>query len=139
MMLKDPFPNIPFDPSLKWFIGVFDVYDREQDLGKELDKYNPNEHADREELIKNYALSLDYLSYRHKYALVEALKCCLSDKHYDFQSLFKIGEGEAASWPRSEWYNLEKPRDFLADAYQFARIIWMEDLQKASLEDPSTW
>jgi hypothetical protein len=40
-MLKDPFLNEPFDPSLKWFIGVFDVYDREQDLGLAMEKLNP--------------------------------------------------------------------------------------------------
>ncbi|WP_219268571.1 hypothetical protein [Pseudomonas sp. Xaverov 259] len=138
-MLKDPFLNEPFNPSLKWFIGVFDVYDREQELGEELEKYNPNEKGDREKLIKTYALSLDYLSYRHKYALIQYLKECLNDKTYDFQSLFEINEDEAASWPRAEWYELENPKDFLDEIYQLAHIAWKNDLQKASLEAPSTW
>ncbi|KAF2406550.1 MULTISPECIES: hypothetical protein [Pseudomonas] len=138
-MLKDPFLNEPFDPNLKWLIGVFDVYDREHELGKELEKYNPNEKLSREVLIRNHALNLDYLSYRHKFALIQALKSSLDAENYDFQSLFTIGEDEAASWPRAEWYELESPRDFLNDVYQLAQIIWKDDLQKASLEDQSTW
>lgn len=138
-MLKNPFLNEPFDPSLKWFIGVFDVYDQEQELGVELEKYNPNEKNDREILIKTHALNLSYLSYRHKYVLIKALKRRLDDENYDFQSLFDINEDEAASWPREEWYKLENPRDFLVDVYQLAQISWKDDLQKASLEDPSTW
>lgn len=139
MMLKDPFLNCPFDPSLQWFIGVFDVYDREEDLGLELEKYNPNEKIDREKLIRNYALNLDYLSYRHKFTLIKTLKNNLSNENYDFQRLFEINEDQAASWPRAEWYKLDNPRDFLNEIYLQAQIIWKEELQKASLEDPSTW
>ena len=138
-MLRDPFLNEPFDPNLKWFIGVFDVYDREQSLGKVLEKYNPNKKVDREVLIKNYALNLNYLTYRHRYVLLKALKSNLSDESYDFQSLFEISEEDASSWPRAEWYELESPRDFLLDIYVLAQILWKDDLQKASQEDPSTW
>jgi len=138
-MLKDPFLNEPFDPSLMWFIGVFDVYDREQELGLELEKYNPNEKADRYDLIKNHALNLSYLSYRHKYTLIKTLELSLNDENYNFQNLFEINEDEAASWPRSEWYELDSPRDFLKDIFLLAQIIWKDDLQKASLEDQSTW
>jgi hypothetical protein len=138
-MLKDPFLNEPFDPSLKWFIGVFDVYDREQDLGLAMEKLNPNEKTDREALIKNYALQLNYLSYRHKYVLIKALENSLNDEKHDFQSLFEIREDDSASWPREEWYELESPRDFLLDVYLLAQFEWKDDLQKASLEDQSTW
>lgn len=138
-MLKDPFLNEPFDPSLTWLIGVFDVYDREQDLGIELEKYNPNNKTDREELIKRYALSVSYLSYRHKYVLIENLKSKLGDENYNFQSLFEIGENDAGSWPRAEWYDLDDPKDFLRDIYYLAQDVWKEDLQKASIEDQSTW
>ncbi|WP_177464480.1 MULTISPECIES: hypothetical protein [unclassified Pseudomonas] len=138
-MLKDPFLNEPFDPSLMWFIGVFDIYDREQELGTELEQYDPNKKADREELIKKYALNLSYLSYRHKYVLIESLKAKLNDQNYNFKSLFEIGEDEAGSWPRAEWYELHDPRGFLKGIYIIAQEVWKEDLQKASLEDPATW
>ena len=138
-MLKNPFLNQSFDPNLKWFIGVFNIYDREEELGAELEKYNPNNRMDREELIKNYALDLSYLSYRHKHALIKSLECSLNDKNYNFQKLFEINDDESASWPRAEWYELENPREFLHEIYLLAQFFWKDDLQKAALEDPSTW
>lgn len=138
-MLKDPFLNEPFDPSLKWFIGVFDVYDREQELGARLQKYNPNDKNDREVLIKNYALDLPYLTYRHKYLLIKKLEEHLTEENYDFQNLFEINDDETSSWPRAEWYNLESPRNFLEAVYLVAQNAWQDDLEKASFEDPSTW
>ncbi|AZE67647.1 hypothetical protein SAMN05216475_1695 [Pseudomonas synxantha] len=138
-MLKDPFLNEPFDPSLMWFIGTFDIYDREQGLGMELAQYDPNKKSDRKKLIINYALNLKYLSYRHKHALIESLKNKLKDEKYNFDKLFEIDENETGSWPRAEWYALDDPRGFLMDIYILAQAVWKEDLQKASLEDPSTW
>ncbi|WP_310650425.1 hypothetical protein [Pseudomonas sp. FW300-N1B4] len=128
-----------FDAGLMWFIGRFDVYDREETLGAELVIYNPNDKFDRAELIKRYALDLGCISYRHKLVLVESLANKLGDRNYDFQSLFDIDEGEAASWPRGEWYELESPREFLQHVYTLAREVWKEELLKASLEDRTTW
>lgn len=139
MMLRDPFLGEKFEPDLMWFIGVLDVYDREETYGAELVVYDPNDRDDRVELIKKYCLNLDYLSYRHRFLLVENLAAKLNDQNYDFQHLFEIDENEASSWPRSEWYELESPRGFLQDVYTLAIEIWKEDLLKASLEDHKTW
>ena len=138
-MLKDPFLNEPFDPSLMWFIGTFDIYDREQELGMELAQYDPNNKTDRKNLIINYALNLKYISYRHKHVLIESLKNKLKDEKYNFDNLFEIDENETGSWPRAEWYALDDPRGFLMEIYILAQAVWKEDLQKASLEDQSTW
>lgn len=138
-MLLDPFLNEEFRPDLMWFIGVFGVYDREETLGAELEVYDPNDSGDRAELIKKYSLNLDYLSYRHKFVLVESLADRLNDESYDFQNLFDIDEEEAASWPRGEWYELENPREFLQHVYTLAQEVWKDDLLKASLENRSAW
>ncbi|MCU0122175.1 hypothetical protein N8H74_28310 [Pseudomonas sp. B2M1-30] len=138
-MLKDPYLNEEFEPSLMWFIGVLDVYDREETRGLALEVYNPNDAGDREVLIREYCLNLPYLSYRHKLVLVEALQEKLSDLTYDFQLLFEIDEYEAASWPRGEWDSLENPRFFFQDLYDLALEVWEPDLTKASMEDRSTW
>ncbi|WP_260961278.1 hypothetical protein [Pseudomonas citri] len=138
-MLKDPFLNEKFVPDPMWIIGQFDVYDREETRGALLEVYNPNDKRDRSELIVKYGLDLEFLSYRHKYVLVEFLKEALNDENFDFQNLFEIDEDCAMSWPRGEWYNLENPREFLQDVFVLAKETWKDDLQKASLEDPSTW
>lgn len=138
-MLRDPFLDENFEPDLMWFIGVFDVYDHEETCGAELVVYDPNDSDDRAELIRRYCLNLDYLSYRHKFVLVEYLAHKLNDENYDFQQLFDIDEDVAASWPRGEWYELENPREFLQDVYALAQEVWKDDLHKASLEDQSRW
>ncbi|MDR6609092.1 hypothetical protein [Pseudomonas synxantha] len=139
MMLRDPFVDEEFEPDLMWFIGAFNVYDREETRGIELEVYDPNDKSDRAELIKGYSLNLGCLSYRHKLLLVEALAEKLSEEDYDFQALFDIDEREAASWPRGEWYELDDPREFLQDVYSWAQEIWRDDLLKAKLEDRATW
>ena len=55
-MLKDPFLKKHFEPSLTWFIGMFDVYDREETRGVELGVYNPDDPVDREILVRKYCL-----------------------------------------------------------------------------------
>ncbi|TFH81517.1 hypothetical protein E4J90_07980 [Pseudomonas kribbensis] len=139
MMLKDPYLNERFEPRFTWFIGVFDVYDREETRGLELAVYNPNIPEDREILIRKYCLNLPYLSYRHKLVLVEALKVALDDSSYDFSSLFYIDECETSSWPRGEWYALDSSRCFFKEVYRLAGDIWREDLELAASEDRSTW
>ena len=139
MMLKDPFVNERFEPDLMWFVGVFDVYDREESKGVELEVYDPNDQADRNILIKKYCLNQPYLSYRHKLALIENLEVVLKDPSFNFQMIFEIDECEANSWPREEWYSLESPRCFFQDIYQLAKEIWKEDLLMAASEDKSAW
>lgn len=138
-MLKNPFVNEEFVPDLMWFIGQFDVYDREETLGVILGGYNPDDEHDRLVLIVKYGLDLECLSYRHKYVLMSFLENKLNDPDFNFQCLFEIDEDCAGSWPRGEWYNLKDPRGFLQDVYILAKQIWKEDLQRAALEDPSTW
>lgn len=138
-MLKHPFLKEEFSPDLMWFVGQFDMYDREETLGAMLETYNPDDEHDRLELIRKYGLDLEFLSYRHRYVLLSFLKEKLNDPTFDFQSVFDIEEDCAGSWPRGEWYNLECPKDFFKDVYVLAKEKWKEDLQKAALEDPSSW
>ncbi|CAN1603376.1 hypothetical protein [Pseudomonas mediterranea] len=137
-MLKNPFLNEEFLPDLMWFIGQFDVYDREEARGVALGGYDPNDKHDRSELIVRYALDLACLSYRHKHVLVAFLEKALKDPNYNFQALFEIDEDCAGSWPRGEWYNLDNPREFLQDVFVLAKEVWGADLKKAAQEALST-
>jgi hypothetical protein len=60
-MLLDPFVNEQFEPDLMWFIGGFNVYDREETRGVELEIYDPNNKSDRAELIKKIQLEFRVL------------------------------------------------------------------------------
>ena len=131
--------SIPFDASLRYFVGAFDIYDREETKGKELYAYNPNNEEDREHLIIKYCLDPHTrYSYRHKYKLIENLVTALNTENFDFGSFFEDDPDEHSSmaWDETE---IADPRGFFADIYRLANEVWKEDLQKASLEDPATW
>lgn len=131
--------HIPFDASLFYFVGIFDIYDQEETKGKELCRYDPNDKKDREVLIIKYCLDPhSKLSYRHRYKLVESLSLALDSENFDFHSFFEDDPEEYSTmaWDETE---ITDPRGFFAEIYRIANEVWKDDLQKASLEDQSTW
>ncbi|WP_342307829.1 hypothetical protein WLF14_18045 [Pseudomonas fluorescens] len=131
--------HIPFDASLYYFVGVFDIYDREETKGEELAHYNPNNNKDREALILKYCLDpSSKLSYRHRYKLMENLLSALKTENFNFHSYF---ENDPEKYSTMAWDETEiaDPRGFFVDIYRLASDAWKDDLQKASLEDQSEW
>jgi len=138
-MLKCPFTSIPYTPNIAHILGALSIYDLEDTIGKELRKYDPNNKTDRETIISSFILKeLIYLSYRHRFILISALKEALEKSDFDFAKEFESDHEEhiTMAWDETE---IENPRGFFADIYRLANEIWKDDLQKASLEDPSTW
>lgn len=108
-------------------------------MGEKLWQYNPNDVQDREKIIREYIISsLRYLSYRHRFVLLEALKKSLLDVDLDFSVLFgsNYDEHTAIAWEADE---IDSPRKFFEDIYRIANEVWMNDLIKASAEDKLTW
>ncbi|MCF5724156.1 hypothetical protein [Pseudomonas syringae] len=139
MLFHPSSSHIPFDASLNYFVGIFDIYDREDTKGEELAHYNPNDVKDRENLILKYCLDpYKQLSYRHKHKLMESLSSALNTENFNFHSYFEDDPEEcsAMAWDETE---IADPRGFFADIYRLANEVWKDDLQKANLEDPSTW
>jgi hypothetical protein len=139
MLFHPSSEHIPFDASLSYFVGIFDIYDREETKGKTLTQFNPNENEDREALILEYCLDpYNKLSYRHRYKLMEELLRALNTENFNFHSYF---EDDPEAYSKMAWDETEiaDPRGFFADIYRLANEAWKDDLQKASLEDPSTW
>ena len=138
-MLKHPFLNRPYHPKLRYFLGPFDIYDREETLGEELATYDININTDRERLIKKYIIDRNTdLNYRHRKVLVDHLSATLYDDTYDFTQVLRQAPGFYCSLPWG-WSNMVNPRGFFEDIYRLTHDWWKEDLQKASLEDQSTW
>ena len=138
-MIKDPYLDQPYAPTVRELIGDFDIYDREHTLGLELDKYDINLSADRRMLARNYILvSYDFLSYRHKFLLVAVLKSALKDEFYDFKALLEH-DCESTNLFPGGWDEMKNPRAFFEDIYSVLSDEWKGQLLKASLEDQSTW
>jgi hypothetical protein len=136
-MFIDPETHKPYLPSPAYFLCCFDVYDREETLGEELEKYDPNVAADREVLIIKYCMPMKR-SYRHKFLLVECLQFALENDGYDFESLFQYDPEVCSSFPDG-WDEMDNSRVFFEDVYRLAMIYWAEDLTMASLEDRTKW
>ena len=79
-----------------------------------------------------------YLSYRHRFALISALRDTLNRPDFDFSKEFEsdYDEYRTMAWNETE---IADPRGFFADIYRLANEVWKDDLQKASLEDQSAW
>ena len=115
------------------------IYDLEETKGEALWKYDPNDIDEREIIIKNFILKeLMYLSYRHRFVLISILQDALNTPDFDFVKEFESNYDEyiTIAWDETE---INDPRGFFADIYRLANEVWKDDLQKASLEDPSTW
>jgi hypothetical protein len=139
MLFHPSSEHIPFDADLNYFVGAFDIYDREKTKGKVLACFNPNEHKDRETLILDHCLDpLNKLSYRHRYKLVANLLRALNTEDFHFAYYF---EDDPDAYSKMAWDETEiaDPRGFFADIYRLAIEVWKDDLRKASLEDQSTW
>ena len=139
MMLRNPFVDKDFEPTLLYWLGGISIFDREETLGEALWVYNPNENADREKIIRMFLLSkLAYLPYRHRFLMFKILGDALAQSDFDFSKKFESDHDDPRilAWDETE---IENPRGFFEDIYRLARDEWKDDLHKASLEDQSTW
>jgi len=136
-MYIDPETSKPYLPTPAYFLCCFDIYDREETLGVELEKYNPNIVVDREKLILKYCMPMNR-SYRQKFLLVECLKRALEDERYDFRSLFQYDPEAYCLFPDG-WDEMVDSRVFFEDIYRIAMIEWDAELRKAGLEDQAAW
>ncbi|RLU04666.1 hypothetical protein CS078_22815 [Pseudomonas prosekii] len=138
-MLMWPKFNTPFEPTLFYWLGGISVFDREETIGAALWVYNPNEQLDRERIIKDFILTrFDHLSYRHRFLLFKILEDSLSQTDFDFLTQFEGDEDTNTylAWDETE---IDDPRGFFEDIYELASEMWKEDLDKANLEDKTTW
>jgi len=136
-MLIDSDTQQPYIPTPSYFLGNFDIYDREHTLGVELEKYDPNNPKDRQELILKYCLHRSE-TYRHRFLLYKCLEEALQDENYDFQSLLQYDPEAYSAFPYG-WDEMEDTKVFFENIFRIVAIEWKEDIDKASNEDQSTW
>ncbi|APC16336.1 hypothetical protein BLL42_11580 [Pseudomonas frederiksbergensis] len=138
-MLKWPMYDLPFEPTLLYWLGGISIFDREETLGEALWEYNPNDKLDREKIIRFFLLTdLEYLPYRHRFLMFRILEDALKLSDFDFSTQFEsdYDANTSMAWDETE---IDDPRGFFEDIYRLASEEWKDDLHKASLEDPSTW
>ncbi|MGC6369129.1 hypothetical protein [Pseudomonas sp. K2I15] len=138
-MLKIPFIDAPYEPKLSHILGALSIYDQEETKGEALWQYNPNNPGDREKIIRSFILNdLTYLTYRHRFVLISILKEALENPSSDFSKEFESNheKHKIMAWDETE---IDDPRVFFEEIYKLASDEWKQELQKASMEDQSTW
>jgi hypothetical protein len=134
-MLLDPYLKKPYVPRLSYLVGFFEVYDREETLGEELCKYDPNNPTDRDLLIRRYCLKRNsWENFRHRQAQFDLLEEALTDPDFDFASIWEDeeDENELWTWP-CNWPEIADPRALFQAIRDVATELWHEDLQRSSL------
>ena len=122
--------NTPYTPNISHILGALSIYDLEDTVGKELWKYDPNNEKDREKIIISFVLKdLMYLSYRHRFVLMAALRDVLDKPDFDFSKKFESDYDEyiTMAWDEIE---IADPRGFFADIYRLASEVWKTTSKK---------
>lgn len=115
--------------------GSLSTYDREDTLGEELGRYDPDNQYDREFIIINYCLVLGVsFTYRHKHLLFRCLEDALADERYNFDRYFEHDLEGTTSFP----WDVQGARVFFEEILRLVRICWKSDLEKSASEDPKS-
>jgi hypothetical protein len=134
--LNHPQSNIQFKATPAFFIGPFDVYDREESIGRDLNTYDPNDPVQLQRLFDVYffpSWTENGATVAHKRALAEALIAALRDPHYNFADLLK-DDSDHFSLP-STW-EFRDPRQFFYGAYLALVFHWSDELLAAGFSLP---
>jgi hypothetical protein len=117
-------------------LAGLEIYDREEERGEVLRKYSPNLCLERYEIINKFVLrELEYLSYRHRFALFKVLERTLADSGFDFSTQFEsdCDEYHAVAWDETE---IENPRGLFEDIYRLearsGKMIFIRPASKIS-------
>lgn len=119
-------PNVPskvFEPTPRFFLRYFDIYDREETLGEELAQYDPMKYEDLESLMyKYFVIELSYEKYTnaHKKALLKSLKESLDNPSFNFNELVEDDHDECFSFP----WEISDARKFFTNIYKIISKYW---------------
>lgn len=136
MPLLYPKSGIPFVPSPRLLLGVFDVYDREEELERVLGGFNPNAEDQVATLLERFFFpafnEANGYTAAHKSALLASIRQALSDSSFNFHSLLQPAEnGDTFCLPRS-WANAD-PRAFVQYAYTLLRTRWQDEIERSGV------
>lgn len=140
-MLKSPNTELPFKPTVDSLLAGLDTEYKDENFKKSLLALDPNDPIDRIKIIENFIIKdQEYLTYRHKYLLVEELEKALSEQDFDFTQPFEYDyesdEASSSPWSADE---INTPRSFFEAILRLTKQKWKSDLAKAAIEDQSTW
>jgi len=126
-MLKHPDSNVDFVITPAIVLGDFDIYDREETLGAELDKYNPNDAGDLKSLFDRYFFerrSVRAWSIEHKAEVIRVLVESLKNENFDFFALITMDREPDDCFTLPNSWDIENPRLFFLEIYEILLDKW---------------
>ena len=112
-----------------YLLGKFDVYDREESLGQELNRYDPNVPEDLKALLDKYFFP--YWSENHGYTpqhrweFAKSVAEALATPDFDFAALFLSNDHECFYLPSS--WEIVDARLFYTRAYRLLFDRWSHE------------
>lgn len=131
MKLYYPGTELEFSPSISYFIGDLDIYDREETLGKYLEEFDPNNRSDVYRVMKEmffYGARVSALSAAHKALLIQVLINALKDPLCDFGRYFEAIDDNGDAFTLPFGWEIKNPRLFFEEVYRIAMEEWHEDI-----------
>ena len=128
-MLKHPNSDTDFVPTPGYLVGGFSIYDREESLGQELNKFDPNVFSDLQQLTEKYFCRTSTVrswSVHHKVFFLEMLTNAFQDRNYDFGRIIKDDHDECFYMP-SGW-QIDDVRLMFVRMYGILLEEWRDEL-----------
>jgi len=126
-MLKMPNTDIDFIVTPEYFLSPFDIYDREESLGVELNKFDPNDINDLKFLFEKYVFSgviVDQFQEEHKLKIINTLSDILESAEINFVEIIEsLQDLDNPIFLPSNWV-FEEPKLFFEEAYNVATSLW---------------
>ncbi len=132
-MLKHPNSNVPFVVGPAYFLGEFDVYDREETLGVRLNRFNPNDESQLRQLLEEFFFKggrVKNLTSEHKSELLRVLASAIMDDGFDFAALIADDRDPDDCFMLPSSWNIEDPRSFFKNIYSIALENWQSEVEK---------
>ncbi|CCN72628.1 hypothetical protein [Vibrio nigripulchritudo] len=131
--LKFPNSDVDFVITPAFFLGDFDIYDREESLGEYLERFDPNDSKQLRIVLEEKLINggrFNMLSTMHKYVILNELAIALSDKKYDFSEFF-TSHDQHFSLPWT--WNIDNPRNFFEVVYEKIYDAWNVEISSSGL------
>lgn len=136
MRLKHVNSSADFIVGPEHFLNCFDVYDREETLGEELNQFDPNKSGQLKTLFDRYFFcgGILALTAAHKVELVLVLKNALDNRYFDFSVIFHPDHNASDSLYLPTAWSINEPRIFFENIYSIVVDRWKEDLISADID-----
>jgi len=132
MRLKYPNSDTPFVVTPAYFIGDFDIYDREETLGVRLEGFNPNDEDQLRQLLDEFFFKgarVTGLSAEHKVELTQVLANALEFDGFDFVALVAHDRDPDDYFTLPESWDIQEPRLLFERIYNIALEYWARDFE----------